>query len=426
VRQNGPDIQIDEGNWSNQTWKYGASSVGSLEFHGGTGNDRFESQVALLMVRAFGGAGNDTLIGNSGNDELDGEAGSDVLLGMAGDDFLTGGTGDDQLNGREGIDRLWGGDGNDVLLAIDASTSDQVQSDAGADIVWVDRKEAPGSLTETDRVSYVASFANGADRTLDGDRIADPTSINGFSYRQFKDRPLFSSLGPSITDIDQGSVGDCWLLAGLGAIALDRPDAIRENVVDFNDGTYGVHLGSKFYRVDNDLPARLTSGNYVLQPDPVPVGAGLGAERSMWVAVIEKAYAHYRGGNSYSSLGGGWAIAVNRAFRTAAAGDRAFNDYGSAPALANEIYNRWSTHQAVTVGITGKKATSGNVPLLMPHMYSVYSVERNAAGTVTDIELRNPWGYDGAGTDANPQDGLVSVTPTQLFDLIGRINWGQV
>jgi Ca2+-binding RTX toxin-like protein len=426
VRPIGPDIQIEEGNWSNQTWKYAASSVGSIEFNGGAGNDRFESQVDLLLVRAFGGAGNDTLIGNAGNDLLDGEDGSDVLLGMSGDDILTGGPGDDQLNGGEGIDSLWGGDGNDVLVAIDGSAGDQIQSDAGADILWVDRKEWPDDLTQADRANYVGSFANGADRTLDGDRIADPVSINGVSYRQFKDRPLFSSLGPSTTDIEQGSVGDCWLLAGLGAIARDRPDAIRERVVDFNDGTYGVHLGNKFYRVDNDLPARLTSGNYVLQPDPVPVGAGLGAEGSMWVAVLEKAYAHYRGGNSYSSLWGGWAVAVNRAFRTRSAGDRAFSDYGSAAILANEIHNRWSTQQAVTVGVIGKKATSSYVPLLMPHMYSVYSVERNETDGVTAIVLRNPWGYDGAGADANTQDGLVQVTPTQLYDLIGRVNWGRV
>ena len=48
-------------------------------------------------------------------------------------------------------------------------------------------------------------------------------------------------------------------------------------------------------------------------------------------------------------------------------------------------------------------------------MYTVMYVTCDSSGVVTSITLRNPWGYDGAGNDSNPYDGLVTVTPDQLF-----------
>ena len=65
---------------------------------------------------------------------------------------------------------------------------------------------------------------------------------------------------------------------------------IQQLVVDLGDGTYAVHLeksilnNNKFYRVDADLPVANDG-------DTVPQFAGLGAEDSLWVALVEKAYA---------------------------------------------------------------------------------------------------------------------------------------
>lgn len=145
----------------------------------------------------------------------------------------------------------------------------------------------------------------------------------------------------------------------------------------------------------------------------------------MWVAIVEKAYAHYRtGANTYASLEGGWSVHVNRAFGATSAGEKSISSYGSATALANDIYTRWANYQAVTVGFAGGSVSSGS-PLINNHMYTVWSVTRNAAGQVVSIRLRNPWGTDGAGNDGN-NDGFVTVTPAQLFGSTGRVNWGRV
>jgi hypothetical protein len=425
----------------NTSWNFAAASVTTVEFQGGAGNDRFLGKAQNVQYRCFGnagndyleggnlgdlldgGAGDDRLVGNAGNDWLSGGPGADQLLGGAGNDELLGGMGDDRINGGSGNDRLFGGDGNDLLIAIDAASSDFLQGDAGSDTLWIDMAlvgDIVSGTTASDKVQLVRGFANGADRTLDGDRIADPAVRSNQTYKTFADRPLFAAKGPAADDIRQGALGDCYLLAGLSAIAQDNPTVLRQNVVDFDDGTYGVRLGNSFYRVDNDLP--VFSAN-----SPIPAFAQFGAEGSLWVAVVEKAFAHYRAGlNSYASIEGGWGVEANKAFGATALGNRDMQSYGNATALANEILARWTAKQAVTIGFLGpKQYTVNTAPLVMGHMYSVSSVNV-VNGQVTSVVLRNPWGIDGAGKDANIYDGLVTVTPTQLMQYYGRLNWGQV
>jgi hypothetical protein len=435
----GANIQVrDVG--TNRSWTYSTSQVGSVEFQGGAWNDRFVNNVANLSARAFGfggndhlegyngadtlvgGAGNDTLLGYGGNDMMWGEAGEDVLRGMDGDDQLIGGDNNDRLNGGAGYDKLWGGYGDDVLIGIDGAANDFLQGDAGRDTVWADRvgyyADGAAGLAAEDKLQSVWYFSNGADRTLNGDRVADPTVKSGQTYRAFGGNPLFSSAGPRMTDIRQGLIGDCYFLAGLGAIANSNPNAIRQNVADFDDGTYGVRLGNNFYRVDNDLPVNVGGSTTAY--------ASLGAQNSMWVAIYEKAFAHYRRGqNSYASIAAGWSVEVNRAFGSSSAGAANISSYASATALANDIAYRWNTFQAVTIGFWSQ-ATNAGVPLLMGHMYTVAGIIRNAAGVVTGIRLRNPWGFDGAGNDGNTSDGFVTVTAEQLRLFSGQVNWGRV
>lgn len=431
---------------SNRSWTYAASQVSQVEFQGGNGNDRFVNNFYSMRVRAFGGGGNDylegyngndifvggsgddTLVGYGGNDQMWGGEGNDLLLGGNGNDDLMGDSGNDQLNGQGDIDRFWGGDGNDVLIAIDGNTGEFVQSDSGSDVLWVDRirrsTDGMAGNTGSDKVQEVGSFANGADRTLNGDRITDPNGRignSGGTVKAFTNRPLFSSAGPQFDDVRQGACGDCYFLAGISAIAQDSPNTLRQNIVDFNDGTYGVRMGDRFYRVDNDLPVDNSSSTN-------PSYAQLGREDSMWVAIAEKVFAHYRtGANSYASIEGGWGVEANRAFGTRSEGDRSFTFYSSAASLANEIYSRWINDEAVTIGFAGN--ISHSTPLVLNHMYTVTRVILGAGGTVTGIELRNPWGVDGgAYPSGDAYDGLVMLTPDQLWGLrtISRINWGRV
>ena len=399
VSDTGSSYRITD-NGTGASWTKAKGLVAKVELQGGAGADRFVNQAAVASLM-FGGGGNDVLVGGSGNDELQG------------------GAGNDRLNGMAGADRLFGQDGDDVLIALDAVNADSVIGGAGTDAVWCDTSDA---VSEAEAVKKVGGFANGADRTLTGDNIADPQA--GYAYRSFRNdlktnaNPLFATSGPKMDDIKQGALGDCWLLAGLAAIAGDSPAALQQRVVDFDDGTYGVQLGGSYYRVDGDLPA---SGG-------TPAYAKLGAQNSMWVAVVEKAYSHYRtGANTYSSIEGGWSIDVNKAFGSTTAGEKGVQTYASSAALANDLYSRWAGGQAVTIGfVDGRYGdTVGTLPIVNNHMYTVAGFTKSANGTITAIKLRNPWGVDGRGNDGS-NDGYVTVTPAQLFGVRAYANWGKV
>lgn len=409
---------------SSSLWTWGKGKVASIEFHGGSGNDRFVNNTAFSS-RAFGNHGNDYLQGGSAADYFEGGFGDDILLGMGGNDQLHGQEDDDRLNGREGNDTLSGGSGNDVLISIDGTVADTIHSGTGWDTIWIDQlpstRDSVSDSTSQDFVQYVTSFANAADKSLNGDRIGDPSAKAGQTYKTFSNRPLFASSGPNPDDINQGYLGDCYYLAGLAAIADDSPQTLRNFIVDFDDGTYGVRLGNKFYRVDNDLPVHNQSSTS-------PAYAGFGAEGSLWVAVAEKAFAHYRyGSNSYASIEGGWGVEANLAFGATSTGNFDFRTYASAADLAGQIYTQWSANNSVTIGFLSVRTSAGaTAPLIMSHMYTVMSVNRDLQGAVTSLVLRNPWGIDGTGNDGNTQDGLVTVTPDQIYGIYGRINWGRV
>ncbi|MBX7248761.1 MAG: M10 family metallopeptidase C-terminal domain-containing protein, partial [Caulobacteraceae bacterium] len=64
----------------------------------------FSIAQGVMIERAVGGSGNDTLIGNAGGNVLQGRAGNDTLTGGDGNDSLLGGAGADALNGGNGLD----------------------------------------------------------------------------------------------------------------------------------------------------------------------------------------------------------------------------------------------------------------------------------------------------------------------------------
>jgi hypothetical protein len=88
------------------------------------------------------------------------------------------------------------------------------------------------------------------------------------------------------------------------------------------------------------------------------------------------------------------------------------------------MYTRWNTWQAVTIGgITNP----GKAKLEKSHAYTVANFVRNAAGTITAVVLRNPWGTDGGGNNDGNNDGFVTVSVADLYACVGlTMRWGRV
>jgi hypothetical protein len=420
---------------NNRSWSFSASQVNRVDVFGGGGADGLISRgpATAKLVRLLGQGGNDTILGGNGREVADGGAGSDLVrgggsndvlrggdgndtvFGDGGNDFLDGGNGNDNLNGGVGGDIVSGGGGSDTIVTIDGATTDTADPGLGTDFIWVDKN---GSLTDAviggpsaEFVNEVTGFENaGADRTLNGDRITDPTPLAGDQLETFVGRPLFGPAGPTVNDINQGALGDCWILAGLGAIANENPNIIRANVVDFGDGTYGVRLRNSFYRVDNDLPVADFGESFLNY-------TALGQGGSLWVSIIEKAYTHYRvpGANSYFSIEGGFTFDLYEAFRLDA-GFLVFGQFGNAASLGAAIKLAVDNGQAPTIGIDNPSTPM----LLADHQYIVLGYNVNGSGQLTDVIMRNPWAIDG-GTIASgdPNDGIITITIAQLFACTG-------
>jgi Ca2+-binding RTX toxin-like protein len=381
---------------------------GNDSLFGGNGND-------VVFASDFG---NNSIRGGDGNDTIVGFAGNDSLFGDAGDDVIDGGRGDDRIYGGMGGDSMYGGIGNDTLVAVNSSTGDYMTGNAGYDSFWCDTglvqwRTVSDTIADADAsesassVHRIMSFVNGADRTPDGDNIADP-SDSGLKS-SFSSLPLFASDGPSKNDITQGALADCWLLATFSAVAKADPNRIRQSIVELGDGSYAVQFmrngAPMYYRVDGELPTD-SSGTLRF--------ARLGHQGATWVAILEKAWAFFRRGeNTYNSLGWGWPDQPFDAFGATANVEHRAD--ASALDYLNYIAGQLAAGKAVTAG--SNNTIVGTCPCVGSHVYTVESVNFGWVGDSylpVSITLRNPWGNDGAGNDGNAADGYVTVTGEQF------------
>lgn len=362
----------------------------AVEVYAGAGDDRVEV-VGSTPARLYGDAGSDTLIGGSGNDQLYAGAGGGVLIGGGGDDTLV-------STGVDALVSLAGGEGEDSFWY--AKRKGQTAGDATEEEVRVGAVHAMPLKQYARPRESTATVSPGGSAEVD---LRDPAVTNrAYVYRDFGEQPLFPAGGPSPDDVDQGEVGDCYLLAALSAAAQAMPGVLRYLVADMGDGTYAVRFRRDardiYVRVDADLPTE----------DGHPVYAGLGTEGSTWVALVEKAYIGFRrGGGRYAALNRGW---MSESLRAMGLGAVSYRQIRNAEQLLARIQSLLDEGRAVTYAVKYPRGA----PLVGQHAYSVDAMITDAAGRPTGVRLRNPWGSDGAGDDG-ADDGYVTITGAQAF-----------
>ncbi len=231
--------------------------------------------------------------------------------------------------------------------------------------------------------------------------ITDPTSDVAYSPAP-TNVTLFNSGGPSYLDVEQGVVGDCWLLASLAEVADRAPQVIQNMFV--SDGTtvvngstvglYSVLLFTPtevpFYvEVDTELPS---AGNYY---DHLENDRGT---QALWVALAEKAYAEANtlnlvitsagGQDSYDAMNEGdpaWAL---QAITCNPASDSSINP--------TKLATDWNAGCLIVL------CTPNNPPssdIVGNHCYAVVGYN---ASNGPQFQMFNPWGDNSLGWAAPP------------------------
>lgn len=237
---------------------------------------------------------------------------------------------------------------------------------------------------------------------------------------------LFNGIEPS--DLAQGALGDCWLLAALSSLA-EHPNAIRRCFVQLERsvrGKYSVRMydaGKKLWQV-------------VLVDDRIPTNGGKpvfavpqGGE--VWAVIMEKAFAKFFG--SYGSLNGGhgiWAwqaLTGDDVFRVeldrkaaqwerwelvpakpgASRRDVGFRDSGQRFSHEDifRLVQRYDERRAVmAASISNKGEAKRQDGLVAGHLYSLLQAKK--VGDTAVLQLRNPWGsweWKGAWSDRSKE-----------------------
>ncbi|HZL38003.1 MAG TPA: C2 family cysteine protease [Tepidisphaeraceae bacterium] len=415
VTQTPAGLVVSNGSWS-QTF---ADPLKGLSIDAGAGNDSviIDSSVHVNAT-VFGGSGNDTLHAGSGDDTLyAGTAGRKILMA---------------------------GSGNDTLVSLGA-TSAVLAGGAGVDSFWADSspKEKITGVTSMENargcVHRVSGFINmspaavaksaggkarkaapkspaGMAQVLASRNISEPISEAGTHYAGYTGDPLFSDAGPSADDVLQGDVGDCYLLAVFSSVAKIDPQKIRQSILDLGDGTYAV----RFEQNNHDVYVRVDSQLATWNDDNSVTYAKLGAQSSLWVALMEKAWTYVHTlAHTYDSISAGW---MDEAYAALGAQPTSVYSADSAASLMSIVKQQLDAGHSVTLGTQTAPANSS---ILSDHAYSVDSVTLNARGDVTALRLRNPWGIDGAGNDGL-DDGYVTVTPAQAYAAFAGIVYAAV
>lgn len=221
--------------------------------------------------------------------------------------------------------------------------------------------------------------------------------------------PLFGPGGPQATDIHQGRLGDCALLATMASVAETHPEWIVELVHDRGDGTYDITIDGEVIRVDADVPVDVNGRPLYVRSDV------------LWPYLVEKAAAihateHGRRRPTVHVPAPNWP-ALSPGYGTLAIGltSEWFDTFFGAHGESDVVLVPLTPDDDVVVAIASQlergvpvtAATLTGMGFSEPHQLAVLAMDGD---TVT---LQNPWGGFSDGAAASVRAAVPSAEVDQ-------------
>jgi hypothetical protein len=218
--------------------------------------------------------------------------------------------------------------------------------------------------------------------------------------------------GISYDDVIQGAIADCFVMAGLSAMAHSNPDLITQTVTSKPDGTFDVRL---FDVRQNPTTVNVSASLPHTESGRLAYGRGRDP-KELWPAVIEKAYAKFMGGYDAISNGG-----LPYDFFCRVLGNAQYKATTELQDLPGSIalgakYPMVAITHPVDSGVS--YTNTGVYPF---HIYTVLGLTQRDGSDF--VKLRNPWGQRLMGP-APSGDGTFLLHLTDFKRLVLALTMG--
>lgn len=227
--------------------------------------------------------------------------------------------------------------------------------------------------------------------------------------------PRLMEGGADRFDINQGELGDCWLLAAIANLTINKK--VRSRVIPLDQSFSEMYAGIFHFTfwqygewvdvvVDDRLPTR--NGKLVFIHSD--------SQEEFWSALFEKAYAKLHG--SYESLKGGTTLEAMVDFTGGCAEmfplEKPNKDLFT---IMLKAYDRCSLMGCSIEPDPNQYEARTDVGLVRGHAYSVTKVVKakietpRVSGEIPLVRVRNPWGneieWNGAWSDGSAEWGYI-------------------